>query len=136
MEKKYLEYNGEKVFVSEYLFYEYMKMENREKYLVKRSKRNEQSYEVMEENGVLYDKLNIKQISAEDQFIQQFVSMKLREALKCLTKEEFFIIKKFFYCEMTIRDLAERLKKPKSTVHHKKDKILKKLRGVLEIDLK
>lgn len=56
----------------------------------------------------------------------------LYKALSLLSEDEQYLIRQLFFEERTERDLAEELKIYHNAVHKRKNRILKKLKNILE----
>ena len=58
---------------------------------------------------------------------------KLKNALLQLNKDEYKLIKALFFEQKSVREYAETIDIPYSTIQYKKKKILKKLKKILKI---
>lgn len=88
----------------------------------------EDSYERLLEQDVQFEGEN----QIEESVIQNIQLEQLHQALALLSEDEQYLIRQLFFEERTERDLAEELKIYHNAVHKRKNRILKKLKNVLE----
>ena len=89
----------------------------------------EDSYERLQEMAVQFPEENR---SVEDQILKKIECEQLHKFLLELSKEEQWLIQELYFEERTERDLAEELKIYHNAVHKRKNRILKKLKNILE----
>jgi len=68
----------------------------------------------------------------EEEVIKQMFLDKLPKALALLSDDEIDMIRDLYWNDMSIRDLAKKTDTAKSTILSKRDRVLAKLRKVLE----
>jgi DNA-directed RNA polymerase specialized sigma subunit len=68
----------------------------------------------------------------EDTVVKKIMIEKVKSALNLLTENEQMIVKELFYSGTSIRTLSENMSVPKSTLHEQKDKIIKKLKKIID----
>lgn len=88
----------------------------------------EDSYERLLEQDVQFEGEN----QIEELVIQNIQLEQLHQALALLSEDEQYLIRQLFFEERTERDLAEELKIYHNAVHKRKNRILKKLKNILE----
>lgn len=71
-------------------------------------------------------------MDVEKEVIQKTFLDKLPKALALLSDDEIEMIRDLYWKGMSIRELAKKTDTAKSTLLHKRDRILAKLRKVLE----
>lgn len=71
--------------------------------------------------------------NTENEVLKHLEINKLKDALLKLTEEEFEIIRALFYEEIPLRKYAKNKKIPLTTLFDKKEKILKKLKKLINI---
>ena len=89
----------------------------------------EDSYERLQEMAVQFPEENR---SVEDQILKKIECEQLHKFLLELSKEEQWLIQELYFEERTERDLAEELKIYHNAGHKRKNRILKKLKNILE----
>lgn len=72
-------------------------------------------------------------IDIENDIEKKIELEKLKNALLQLNKDEYKLIKALFFEQKSIREYAETIDIPYSTIQYKKAKILKKLKKILKI---
>lgn len=88
----------------------------------------EDSYERLLEQDVQFE----DEGRTEELAMQRMEFEQLYKALSLLSEDEQYLIRQLFFEERTERDLAEELKIYHNAVHKRKNRILKKLKNVLE----
>lgn len=88
----------------------------------------EDSYERLLEQEVQFESVN----QTEESVIRNMQLEQLYKALSLLSEDERYLIRQLFFEERTERDLAEELKIYHNAVHKRKNRILKKLKNILE----
>lgn len=88
----------------------------------------EDSYERLLEQEVQFEGEN----QTEESVIRNMQLEQLYKALFLLSEDEQYLIRQLFFEERTERDLAEELKIYHNAVHKRKNRILKKLKNILE----
>lgn len=68
----------------------------------------------------------------EDVIVNQLLLEALAKALQTLSDDERMLISALFFEERAERDVAQELGLPKSTIHHKKNSLLKKLKKIFD----
>lgn len=74
----------------------------------------------------------VKDINPLDDLYQQEVKSILHKAIKWLSQEEQMIIYSYFFNELSERQIAEKLGISKTGFHYRKQKILNKLKKILD----
>lgn len=127
---------AELVPVSREVYEAYHKMERRERYLVERDQDN---------SLILFSTLRAEDsttdvpikdvgVDVEEEVIKQMFIEKLPKALALLTDDEIEMIRDLYWKGISIRELAKKTDTAKSTLLNKRDRVLAKLRKVLEND--
>lgn len=88
----------------------------------------EDSYERLLEQDVQF----VGENQTEEMVIQNMQVEQLYKALSLLSEDERYLIRQLFFEERTERDLAEELKIYHNAVYKRKNRILKKLKNILE----
>ena len=88
----------------------------------------EDSYERLLEQDVQV----VGENQTEESVIRNMQLEQLYTALSLLSEDEQYLIRQLFFEERTERDLAEELKIYHNAVHKRKNRILKKLKNILE----
>jgi len=120
--------------VSREVYEEYHRMERRERYLIERDQEN---------SVLLFSTLRAEDSSAdvpiedtdvniEEEVIKQMFLEKLPKALALLSDEEIDMIRDLYWNDVSIREFAKKKDTAKSTILSKRDRVLAKLRKVLE----
>lgn len=135
MDKKeyFLYVKGKAVKVNEEIYRAYWKMTEHEKYL----QRKDWKYNVLPFSVFDYDSHFIDNIVDESIDIEKIVEVKmqieeLNKALNSLTEEERDIITAIFFREESLRSIGERKNRSYQAIGKRRDKILEKLRKLLE----
>lgn len=118
---------NEFVEVNEEIYTIYYKMGRRERYLEEVSVEKNLSYnQLVELDYPIEAKMCEEQDLIEDKVIE-----KMRIAIKALTAHERMILNELFFKGTSIRELSLHLNIPKSTLHEQKEKIIKKLKKII-----
>ena len=135
MDKKdyYLYVKGKAVKVSEEVYKAYWKITEHEKYLIKKDWKNN----VIPFSALDYDGHFVDNIVDESIDIEKIVEVKmqieeLNKALAILTKKERELIEAIFYKEESLRSIGKKEKVSYQAIGKRRDKILEKLRKLLE----
>lgn len=138
--------NGQPVQVSQEVYREFMRAEEKERYFMRRLKKGrflvdseqqtvtympsrEASYEQMLEEDWEFPSPGE---TVDDTAVKVYLLEKLQEALHSLSDEEMALIQELFYLEKTEREVCAALNVAKSTLHDRKARVLEKLRKQLE----
>lgn len=129
-DRKYIYIKGKKIYVSDEIYKAYKKQINHEAHL-SRLDRKHQVY------GFEDYKLDVNSIVDENVDIEKIIETKMRiedlyQALEKLNDEERKVIDSLYFKEMTIRDLAKEQQVSSKKIFSFRNKILKKLREMLE----
>ncbi|HGD4214641.1 TPA: sigma factor-like helix-turn-helix DNA-binding protein [Streptococcus agalactiae] len=135
MDKKeyYLYVRGKAVPVSEEVYKAYWKITEHEKYLY----RKDREHCVLPFSSFDYDGHFVDNIIDEKIDLEKIVEVKmqieeLHRALNTLTKEERELMEAIFYKEESLRSIGKKEKVSYQTIGKRRDKILEKLRKILE----
>lgn len=135
MDKKdyYLYVKGKAVKVSEEVYKAYWKITEHEKYL----QRKDWKYDVIPFSAMDYDGHFVDNIIDERVDLEKIVEVKmqieeLNKALAILTKKERELIEAIFYKEESLRSIGKKEKVSYQAIGKRRDKILEKLRKLLE----
>ena len=135
MDKKdyYLYVKGKAVKVSEEVYKAYWKITEHEKYL----QRKDWKYDVIPFSAMDYDGHFVDNIIDERIDLEKIVEVKmqieeLNKALATLTKKERELIEAIFYKEESLRSIGKKEKVSYQAIGKRRDKILEKLRKILE----
>ena len=135
MDKKeyFLYVKGKEVKVSEEVYKAYWKITEHEKYL----QRKDWKYDVIPFSAMDYDGHFVDNIIDERVDLEKIVEVKmqieeLNKALATLTEEERDIITAIFFKEESLRSIGERKNRSYQAIGKRRDKILEKLRKLLE----
>lgn len=142
----YLYIEGLAVQVSEEVYREYKRAEDKERYFMKRLKRgrfvvDEKSQTVTYIPGreASYEQLLEAEWAfaapgepLDDIMIKAQLMETLETALKTLTDEELDLIQKIFYLEKSEREISSAFHLTQAAIHKRKKKILKKLKKFFE----
>lgn len=124
--------NKEIIYVNEDVYIVYYKMGRRERYLNEVSIKKDLSYNhLMAQDYPVELKMSEKQEFIEDEIIKKIMIEEMLIAIHTLTEYEKMIINEIFFCETSIRKLANNLNISKSTLYEQKERILKKLRKII-----
>ena len=135
MDKKeyFLYIKGKAVKVSEEVYKAYWKITEHEKYL----QRKYWKYDVIPFSAMDYDGHFVDNIIDERVDLEKIVEVKmqieeLNKALATLTKKERELIEAIFYKEESLRSIGKKEKVSYQAIGKRRDKILEKLRKLLE----
>lgn len=118
--------------VSEEVYISYYKMERRERYIYEVSIEKDLSFNQLLDNDYPVEmRMREAQQLIEDKIVEKIMIKKMAIAIKSLTDSEKMIINELFFNNKSIRELAAILNVSKSTLHDQKNKILKKLRKII-----
>ncbi len=129
-DRKYIYIKGKKIYVSDEIYKAYKKQINHEAHL-SRLDRKHQVY------GFEDYKLDLNSIVDENVDIEKIIETKMRiedlyKALEKLNEEEKKVIDSLYFKEMIIRDLAKEQQVSSKKIFNFRNKILKKLKEMLE----
>ena len=135
MDKKeyFLYVKGKEVKVSEEIYKTYWKITEHEKYLIKKDwKNNVIPFSVLDYDGHFVDNIVDESIDIEKIIEVKMQIEELNKALNSLTEEERDIITAIFFREESLRSIGERKNISYQAIGKRRDKILEKLRKLLE----
>ena len=135
MEKKeyYLYVKGKAVAVSEEVYKAYWKITEHEKYLQKKDwKYGVIPFSSLDHDGHFVDNIIDEKIDLEKIVEVKMQIEELHKALATLTKEERELMEAIFYREETLRFISRKEKVTHQAIGQRRDKILEKLRKILE----
>ena len=138
--------NGQPIQVSEEVYREFMRAEEKERYFMRRLKKGrflvdseQQTVTYIPSREASYEQLLEEDWdfpspgeTVDDTAIKAYLLEKLREALHILSDEEMALIQELFYLEKTEREVCVALNVAKSTLHDRKTRVLEKLRKQLD----
>lgn len=120
--------------VSEKDYLDFYKNRRRQKYIDERSAENgDFSYDMLttdDFNGE--DILPDKSEPLDEQVVQKIMTDKLKSALPLLAEDEQKLIREIFYENLSERSLAEKYGVSQVAIHKRKNKILDKLKKIIE----
>ncbi|MCX4298128.1 MAG: sigma-70 family RNA polymerase sigma factor [Lachnospiraceae bacterium] len=142
----YLYIDGNPVKVTEEVYREYYRAEDKERYFMGKLKKGhtmihpvtkqeqyipsrEQSYEHLLEQDWQFPALGV---SVEDTVVKASMLEKLQAVLQELSGEEMALVEELFYLEKTEREAAEKFSVSQNTIHYRKKRILDKLKKLME----
>lgn len=142
----YLYINGRQVGVSEEVYREYYRAEDKERYFMGKLKKGrisvcpdtqrvqfipgrEQSYEQLLEQDWQF---TAPEESVEDAAVRAVMLEKLQDVLHSLSGEEMALVEELFFLEKTEREAAELFGVSHNTIHYRKNKVLDKLKRLME----
>ena len=128
----YIYVQGERVPVSQDIYHAYYKEYDHERYLDKRSREREISFDRLQEQGKLIDLNGLSVGSLEYQMTEKERISQLYGALKKLSDEERWLIGKLYFDECSENDVAAILGVSRQAVNKRKQRILKKLENILK----
>lgn len=129
----YLFVDGQKVVVTKEIYQAYWKMENREKYLRQLDKKHQLlCFSDLDHDGNFEDNLVDTSVDVEKLVEAKTRIEALYEALAVLNSEEREIINALYFDEQTTRAVASKRGLHQTTLLRKRNRILKKLREILE----
>lgn len=124
--------NNEFITVNEEIYITYYKMGRRERYLEEVAVEKNLSYnQLLELDFPIEGKMCASQHLLEDVIIEKIMSEKMMIALYMITDHERMIIDELFFKGKSIRELSLHLNVAKSTLHEQKEKIIKRLRKII-----
>ena len=135
MDKKeyFLYVKGKAVKVSEEVYKAYWKITEHEKYLIKKDwKNNVIPFSALDYDGHFIDNIVDESIDIEKNVEVKMQIEELNKALNSLTEEERDIITAIFFREESLRSIGERKNRSYQAIGKRRDKILEKLRKLLE----
>jgi len=135
MDKKdyYLYVKGKAVKVSEEVYKAYWKITEHEKYLIKKDwKNNVILFSALDYDGHFVDNIIDEIIDLEKIVEVKMQIEELNKALATLTKKERELIEAIFYKEESLRSIGKKEKVSYQAIGKRRDKILEKLRKLLE----
>lgn len=132
--KKYIRVNNDLVEVSSEIYTVFYQMKRHEKYLLEAEvKQGVMLYSNLDTDNYSGENLIIdKSQNIEKEVIDKIMYSKLREALKALDSDELKIIKGIFFSNKSERQLSKDMGIPQRTINYKKQKVLSKLKSLLE----
>lgn len=142
----YLTIDGRSVKVSEEVYKEYKRAEDKERYFMRTLKKSrmtvnpdtqevefchsrEQSYEQLLEEDWQFA---ASEDSAETEAVKRTLVEELKAALHSLSDEEMSLVEELFFLERTEREAARLFHVSQNTIHYRKGRVLEKLRGLME----
>ena len=135
MDKKeyYLYVKGKAVPVSEEAYKAYWKITEHEKYLQRKDwKHNVIPFSALDHDGHFVDNIIDEKIDLEKIVEVKMRIEELHRALNTLTKEERELMEAIFYKEESLRSISRREKVTHQAISGRRDRILEKLRKILE----
>lgn len=123
----YIYVQGEPVLVSHEIYCAYYEEYDHERYLDKRGKKREISYDLLQEQGSLINFVDLSVESLECQMVEKERLGQLYEALEQLDDEERWLIEKLYFAEYAEKDVAAILGVSRQAINKRKQKVLKKL---------
>ncbi|HER0501870.1 MAG: sigma factor-like helix-turn-helix DNA-binding protein [Peptoniphilus harei] len=129
----YLYVKGKAVPVSEEVYKAYWKITEHEKYLQRKDwKHNVISFSALDHDGHFVDNIIDEKIDLEKIVEVKMQIEELNKALNTFTEEERDIITAIFFREESLRSIGERKNRSYQAIGKRRDKILEKLRKLLE----
>ena len=129
----YIYVRGKAVPVSEEVYKTYWKITEHEKYLQRKDwKYNVISFSALDYGGHFVDNIIDERIDLEKIVEVKMQIEELNKALNQLTKEERELMEAIFYREESLRSIGKKEKVSYQTIGKRRDKILEKLRKILE----
>ena len=135
MDKKeyFLYVKKKEIKISEEIYKTYWKITEHEKYLIKKDwKNNVIPFSVLDYDGHFVDNIVDESIDIEKIIEVKMQIEELNKALNSLTEEERDIITAIFFREESLRSIGERKNRSYQAIGKRRDKILEKLRKLLE----
>ena len=135
MDKKeyYLYVKGKAVPVNEEVYKAYWKITEHEKYLYKKDREHSVlPFSSFDYDGHLVDNIIDERIDLEKIVEVKMQIEELNKALATLTKEERELMEAIFYKEESLRSIGEKEKVTHQAIGKRRDRILEKLRRILE----
>ena len=135
MDKKeyYLYVKGKAVPVSEEIYKAYWKITEHEKYLQRKDwKHNIISFSALDHDGHFVDNIIDEKMDLEKIVELKMQIEELYRVINTLTKEEQELMEAIFYREESLRSISKKEKVSYQAIGKRRDKILEKLRKLLE----
>lgn len=124
---------GKRISVSEKVYREYYKHYEHERYSAKISNKKNLSFNALKEQGYpIENKMLDKPINLSEEVITQMMIERMLECIGELDSFEKMIIKELYFNGKSQRELARRLDIPRRTLRTNRDKILDKLKKLME----
>ena len=124
---------GKAVPVSEEVYKAYWKITEHEKYLIKKDwKNNVIPFSSLDHDGHFVDNIIDERIDLEKIVEVKMQIEELNKALATLTKKERELMEAIFYREESLRSISKKEKVSYQAIGKRRDKILEKLRKLLE----
>jgi RNA polymerase sigma factor (sigma-70 family) len=131
MDKRYIWLDGEEIYVNEDVYNEYMRATWREENRRRACEKHECSYDFLCEHDL--DEQTVRGQALVDEIVaDKLLLEELYLALEELTADERDIINALFFEDKTERNLSAETGIPHSTIHSRKNAILKKLKKFFE----
>ena len=120
--------------VTREVYEEYHRMERRERYVVERDQDNSLIFfsTLRAEDSSTDVPIRDSGVDVEEEVIKQMFLDKLPKALALLSDDEIEMIRDLYWNDISIRELARKTDTAKSTLLNKRDRVLAKLRKILE----
>ena len=129
----YLYVKGKAVPVSEEVYKAYWKITEHEKYLQRKDwKHNVIPFSALDHDGHFVDNIIDEKIDLEKIVGVKMQIEELNKALAPLTKEERELMEAIFFREESLKSIGEKEKVTHQAISGRRDKILEKLRKILE----
>ena len=129
----YLYVKGKAIPVSEEVYKAYWKITEHEKYLQRKDwKHNVILFSALDHDGHFEDNIIDEKIDLEKIVEVKMQIEELHRALNTLTKEERELMEAIFYREESLRSISRKEKITHQAIRQRRDKILEKLRKILE----
>lgn len=142
----YLNIDGKSIKVTEEVYKEYRRAEDKERYFMQTLKKSRmtvnpdtQEVEVLRSREQSYEQLleedwqfAAPEDSAETAAVRRILVEELDKALHSLSEKEMALVEELFFLERTEREACATLDMAKSTLHRRKEEVLEKLRKKLE----
>ncbi|MBL7576103.1 hypothetical protein SAMN00017477_1154 [Peptoniphilus asaccharolyticus DSM 20463] len=129
----YLYVKGKAVPVSEEVYKAYWKITEHEKYLQRKDwKHNVIPFSALDHDGHFVDNIIDEKIDLEKIVEVKMRIEELHRALNTLLKEERELMEAIFYKEESLRSISRREKVTHQAISGRRDRILEKLRKILE----
>ena len=134
IKKEYFLYvKGKAVKVNEEIYRTYCRITEHEKYFQRKDwKYNVFPFSVFDYDGHFVDNIIDEKIDLEKIVEVKMQIEELHKALNTLTKEERELMEAIFYKEESLRSIGKKEKVSYQTIGKRRDKILEKLRKILE----
>lgn len=138
--------NGQPIQVSEEVYREFMRAEEKERYFMRRLKKGrflvdseQQTVTYIPSREASYEQLLEEDWdfpspgeTVDDTAVKMYLLEKLQEALHSLSDEEMTLIQELFYLEKTEREAAALFQLSQNTIHYRKNRVLEKLKRFFE----